>query len=81
MGHRRGDDRSCRDVAIIGFEYMFATSSNLHSRDEWDGCDELTENKPVLKVLAVRDMRWKAIFAHAAEAALQTKMHSLCSAL
>ena len=69
MGHRLGDDHSSRGVAIVGFDYMFVTDGNIYSRDEWASCAEKdVDPSKVLKVLVVRDMRSKAIFAHAVTA-------------
>ena len=67
MGHRLGDEHCNRGVAIVGFDYMFVTDGNAYSRDEWDASDEKSVVDPanVLKVLVVRDMRSKALFAHA----------------
>ena len=69
MGHRLGDDHSSRGVAVIGFDYMFVTDGNIYSRDEWETSDEKDiDPSKVLKVLVVRDMRSKALFAHAVTA-------------
>ena len=69
MGHRLGGDHSNRGVAIISFDYMFVIDSNVYSRDEWAKSDEReVDGKTVLKVLMVRYMRSKAVFAHAVEA-------------
>ena len=68
MGHRLGSDHSSRGVAIVGFDYMFVTPRNVYTRDERVKCDERDiDSTKVLKVLAVRDMRSKAVFAHAVE--------------
>lgn len=66
MGHRMGDDHSERGVALVAFDYMFLTSANLYSRSDWMSCDEKDiDPKLVLKILVVRDMKSKSIFAHA----------------
>ena len=66
MGHRMGDDHSERGVALVAFDYMFQTSSGLYSRKDWMECDEKDiDLKLVLKILVVRDMKSKSIFAHA----------------
>ena len=68
MGHRMGGDHSSRGVAIISFDYIFVTDGSVHSRDEWEKSDEReVDGKTMLKVLVVRDMRSKAVFAHAVE--------------
>ena len=66
MAHQLGDDHSERGLAIIGFDYMFLTGKNLYDRQEWSECLEKgVDPKLVLKILVVRDMRSKSIFAHA----------------
>ena len=66
MGHRLGDDHSERGVAVVGVDYMFLTQKDVYSRLEWATCDEKDiDESLVLKVLVVRDMRSKALFAHA----------------
>ena len=66
MAHRLGDDHSERGVAVVGFDCMFLTEKDLYSRSEWLECEE-RELDPnlVLKILVVRDMRSKSVFAHA----------------
>ena len=69
QGHRLGDDHSERGVAIVGFVYMFLTAKDLYTRKEWAECDEKNiDERLVLKVLVVRDMRSKSLFAHAVAA-------------
>ena len=69
MGHRVGDDHFERGVAVIGFDYMFLTQKDVYSRLEWEKCDEKDiDEQLVLKVLVVRDMRSKSLFAHAVRA-------------
>ena len=69
MGHHLGDDHSERGVAVVGFDYMFLTQKNLYSRSEWASCVEKDiDPSLVLKILVVRDMRSKSLFAHAVEA-------------
>ena len=69
MGHRVGDDRSERGVAVIGFDYMFLTQKDVYSRAEWDSCPEKDiDERFVLNIFLVRDMKSKAIFAHAVAA-------------
>ena len=66
MGHRLGDDHSERGVAVVGFDYMFLMQTDLYSRTEWESCGEkVIDPRLVLKVLVVRDMRSKSLFAHA----------------
>ena len=66
MAHRLGDDHSQRGVALIGFDYMFLTGKEVYTREEWAKCDEKDiDPKLVAKVIVVRDMRSKSIFAHA----------------
>ena len=66
MAHRSGDDHSERGVALIGFDYMFLTSGDLYTRHEWNESEEkVVDPKLVLKVLVVRDMKSKSVFAHA----------------
>ena len=69
MGHRVGDDHSERGVAVIGFDYMFLTQKDVYSRAEWDSCPEKDiDERFVMKVLVVRNMLSKSLFAHAVAA-------------
>lgn len=68
MGHRLGDDHSNRGVAVVGFDYMFVTNDNVYTRDEFEASVDYERDPDVgrvMKVLVVRDMRSKALFAHA----------------
>lgn len=65
MKHSSADQEG-RGIAIVGFDYMFVTGSNVYSRVEWSECEERNvDAKDVLKVLVVRDFKSKALFAHA----------------
>ena len=66
MGHKLGHDHWNRSVAMVSFDYMFVTQSNVYTREDWSACEERDiGSKLLLKVLVVMDMRSKAIFAHA----------------
>ena len=67
MGHSAGDHAE-RGIAIVGFDYMFLTSSEVYTRAEWEESPETeVESDPsrVLKIVVVRDSKSKSIFAHA----------------
>ena len=66
MGHHQGGDHSERGVAVIGFDYMFVTAKDIYSRDDWKRNPEGdVDPRYVLKILVVRDMKSKRVFAHA----------------
>ena len=67
MRHRVGDDHSCRGVAIVAFDYMFMTENKVYTREELGGASDVDPGR-VLKILVVRDLRSKALFAHAVAA-------------
>ena len=56
--HREGVGSS---IPVIAFDYLFVTDRGVHRRDELEG-DE--EKKSVTKILLVKDLKSKAIFAH-----------------
>ena len=66
MGHQSAGDYEMRGVATVGFDYMFLTSGNVYSREEWSESSEKDiDPSLVLKVLVVRDFKSKSLFAHA----------------
>ena len=66
MSHHQSGDHYERGVALIGFDYMFLTTKDCYNRDEWKRNPEgEVDSKHVLKILVVRDMKSKSIFAYA----------------
>ena len=66
MGHRTAGDEEMRGIPTVAFDYMFVTSGHVYSRAEWSESDEKdVDPELVLKVLVVRDLKSKSLFAHA----------------
>ena len=58
MGHRGTADYETRGVATVGFDYMFVTSGNVYSREEWsESAERDIDPSLVLKALVVRDYK------------------------
>ena len=65
VGHSKAQEEG-RGIPTVGFDYMFVTSSNEYSREEWsEGAEKDVDPQLVLKVLVVRDFKSKTLFAHA----------------
>ena len=66
MGHRVTGDEELRGIPTVAFDYMFLTSGHVYSRGEWAESPERDiDPELVLKVLVVRDLKSKSLFAHA----------------
>ena len=59
-------DHDAHAVAIIAFDYLFATRRGCYTREEW-ATEEVRQEarEKALKILVVRDLKSKATFAHA----------------
>ena len=69
MGHHQVGDHSERGVPVVGFDYMFVTRKDAYTRDDWKRNPEGdVDPSQVLKILVVRDMKSKSVFAHAVRA-------------